>query len=312
MTTDALIADPAAPDRWEKALYAFLAEKERRSGSIRTVQSYSRMLRYFFGRLSKTPDQVQPGDVLAYAHGVGLSGREPSAITIGARIACVSSFFRFCIRMRLLDANPCDALERPRTPPSAPRGLTAEEVRRLLAVIPDTPVGLRDRAIILMLVLTGRRRAEVLRLTAGDIEPGEPAYYVYRGRGGKSGRRELPQPAYVALTAALSAFGQDLGDMAPTESIWPTSAHTGGVSSGSVYANFRRYLRMAVLPPAGLHLLRHTAAKLRREAGESVEDVSRFLDHSSLAVTSTYLRRLEGEQDRAWPGVASAIGVGVK
>jgi len=32
--------------------------------------------------------------------------------------------------------------------------------------------------------------------------------------------------------------------------------------------------------------------------------VSSFLDHSSLAVTSVYLRRLEGETDRTWPDVA--------
>ena len=43
---------------------------------------------------------------------------------------------------------------------------------------------------------------------------------------------------------------------------------------------------MAGLPVSGLHVLRHTAAKLRRDVGESVESVSQFLDHSSLAVTT--------------------------
>jgi hypothetical protein len=33
---------------WERALYAFLVEKERRSGSTRTVEGYSRMLCDFF------------------------------------------------------------------------------------------------------------------------------------------------------------------------------------------------------------------------------------------------------------------------
>jgi hypothetical protein len=51
------------------------------------------------------------------------------------------------------------------------------------------------------------------------------------------------------------------------------------------------------------------AAKLRRDAGASIEAVSAFLDHSSLAVTTVYLRRLEGETDRTWPDVAVAIGV---
>jgi hypothetical protein len=63
------------------------------------------------------------------------------------------------------------------------------------------------------------------------------------------------------------------------------------------------------LAPTGLHILRHTAAKLRRDAGASIEAVSSFLDHSSLAVTSIYLRRLEGEADRTWPDVAVAIWV---
>jgi integrase len=72
---------------------------------------------------------------------------------------------------------------------------------------------------------------------------------------------------------------------------------------------FRRCLTKAGLPSAGLHVTRPTAAKLRRDAGESIEDVSRFLDHSSLAVTTTYLRRLEGQEDRGWGRVAEAIGV---
>lgn len=58
-----------------------------------------------------------------------------------------------------------------------------------------------------------------------------------------------------------------------------------------------------------MHVLRHSAAKLRREAGASVEAVSAFLDHSSLAVTTVNLRRLEGEADPTWAAVADAIGV---
>ena len=58
-----------------------------------------------------------------------------------------------------------------------------------------------------------------------------------------------------------------------------------------------------------MHIFRHSAAKLRRDAGESVEEVSRFLGRSSLAVTTTYLRRLEGQEDKGWEKVAAALGV---
>ena len=59
-----------------------------------------------------------------------------------------------------------------------------------------------------------------------------------------------------------------------------------GVTSGTLYGNLRRYLKAAGLLLAGVHIFRHSAAKLRWDAGESIENVSRFLDHSSFAVTS--------------------------
>ena len=97
--------------------------------------------------------------------------------------------------------------------------------------------------------------------------------------------------------------------MAPDASLWPDTRTGRGITSGTFYTNLRRYLKKAGLPPGGVHIFRHSAAKLRRDAGESIEDVSRFLDHSSLAVTTTYLRPLEGQEDRRWEKVAEAIGI---
>ena len=315
---DATITTFTDADSWNRALYAFLAEKERRSGSRRTVEGYSRMLQHFFGTVGKPPDRITGQDVFAWAYGAGLSGKPPSSVTIGARLACLSSFYRFLIRMNAMASNPCDALERPKVSPSPPRGLSADDIRRVLAVIPETPVGLRDRAIVLTLTLTGRRRAEVLNMVVGDlsVEDGK-VWYRYRGKGGKTGKRELPQPAYAAIVAALAAFGHDMATLPADAPLWPASGRNGAVpprepaalTSGTFYANLQRYFRDAGLPAAGVHIFRHSAAKLRRDAGESIEDVSRFLDHSSLAVTTTYLRRLEGQEDRSWAKVAAAIGL---
>ncbi len=296
---------------WEGSLYAFLAEKQRRSGSNRTPDSYYRTLRHFFGSLQKAPDQVSAQDVFSFAHGVGLSGREPSPVTVGARLSCISSFFKFLIRLDLLKANPCDPVERPKPRPGAPSGLSASQMQQLLQVIPDTVKGRRDFAIVLTLVLTGRRRSEVINLTAGDVSFDESAvFYRYIGKGGVRGHRELPRPALAAIVRSLADVGKDIHSMQPSESLWQAGAGPTGVSSTTFYNRFRAYLREAGLPPAGLHVLRHTAAKLRRDVGESVESVSQFLDHSSLAVTTTYLRRLEGQRDAAWQGVATVIGVG--
>jgi site-specific recombinase XerD len=212
------------------------------------------------------------------------------------------------IRLKVVASNPCDALERPKVTPSAARGLSGEQIHRLLDIVPTTPVGLRDRAII-TLTFTGRR-AEVLGMTAGSIDDeGGTVFHSYRGKGGKTGKRELPRPAYEAIQEWLACLGKDLVTMPPEASLWPDTRAGRGITSGTFYTDLRRYLKKAGLPAAGVHVFRHAAAKLRRDAGESIEEVSRFLDHSNLSTTTTYLRRLEGQGDSSWEKVAQAIGI---
>jgi integrase len=299
-TEDRLPTAYVPPD-WEGAVRAFLAEKQRRSGSVGTREEYTRILARFFGHVDKIPPLVTPDEVFTFAYGKGPTGRKPSAGTIGLRVAVISSLYRFLMRMDLVDRNPADRVQRPHVEPPPPRGLDAGEIKRLLAAIPDTPAGTRDRAAILICLLTGRRRSEVLGLRAGDLSCNGAIFYAYRGKGGKQRRRELPEPCFSAILAGLKAYGKELADMGPEERLFDVSSH-------GLYLNFRRYLRKAKLPESGLHVLRHSAAKLRRDVGESVEDVSRFLDHSNLAVTTTYLRRLEGEDDNGmWRKVAALL-----
>jgi len=310
-TADSLPQRYAPPD-WEGAIRAFLAEKEKRSGSQRTPQEYARLLRRFFDGLGKTPDQVTPDEAFVFAYGPGPSGREPSPANINLRLAALSSFYGFLERMGLpmpqwtngqgvlRQGNPCASVQRSRQEPPPPRGLDRDEIKRLLAAIPDTAVGLRDRAIILTFLLTGRRRVEIMGLRAGDLSRNKAIYYSYRGKGGRVKRRELPEPCFLAIVEGLKARGEDLATMGPDERLFDVSAH-------GFYLNLRRYFRKAKLPPGGVHILRHSAAKLRRDVGETVEEVSRFLDHANLAVTTTYLRRLEGEEDGGWRKVAALL-----
>jgi hypothetical protein len=62
------------------------------------------MLWPFFAERSLTPDRVKPADVLSWVHGIGRSERTSSSTTVGARIACLSSFYRFLIRWRRFSA----------------------------------------------------------------------------------------------------------------------------------------------------------------------------------------------------------------
>jgi len=64
--------------------------------------------------------------------------------------------------------------------------------------------------------------------------------------------------------------------MRADESLWPDTRNGRGITSGTFYTNLRRYLGKAGLPVGGVHIFRHSAAKLRRDSGETIEEVSRF------------------------------------
>jgi site-specific recombinase XerD len=112
---------------WQQTVVASWPRKSAAQAPAGTVERYARMLWPLLLKVG-SPAQVTSAHVLAWAHGVGASGREPSSATVVARIACLSSYYRFLIRMNVTTANPCDALERPRTTQAVARGLNAEEV----------------------------------------------------------------------------------------------------------------------------------------------------------------------------------------
>jgi integrase/recombinase XerD len=288
--------------RWEAIALAYLAEAEQRTGSIRTPREYGRYIARFLADVDD-PATVTPAHVHGFAYGKGLSGKAPSPSTVSVRLAALRGFYDFARRMRMIDRNPADDVKRPRNSDPTPRGLTGDELRRLLAETGNTPAGVRDRALIITAVLTGLRRAEVLALRAGDLElRGASTYYHVRTKGGAQRFRELPAPALHAICDALTA------QRTPLETL-PAGAPLFAISSHGFYKNLRAYAKRAGLSGVTPHALRHSAAKLRRDSGASIEDVGSFLGHRSLHTTSRYLQRLEGEHDAGWHGAAAALGV---
>lgn len=286
-------------------LAAWQAEVAQRSGSRRTPDTYRRELERFLATVPTSEQfRVPTAAVHAFAYAPGPSGRPPAPSTITVRLAAIRSFYDFARRMGAVATNPADDVKRPKSRDPIPHGLTVPELHRLLEAIPDTGAGRRDRAVIVTILLTGLRRAEVFSLRAGDVEgSGERLAFVVRVKGGHTRRRELPGTAAAAIAAALSLKDfQALAELPPETRLFACTPQ-------AFYANLGRYARRAGLGHVAPHALRHTAAKLRRDAGESIEQVSAFLGHRNLATTALYLARLEGEGDPGWRRVAELVGL---
>lgn len=102
----ALTSDASASG-WDRSLYAFLAEKQQRSGSMRTVNAYAGMLRDFFGRAGKTPDAVGPQEAFAWAYASWLTGLElDNNIDTGTRAMHFSAMRRLARPTSLRNAGP--------------------------------------------------------------------------------------------------------------------------------------------------------------------------------------------------------------
>lgn len=284
-------------------LGGYLLEVFNRSGSSRTAEEYARILIRFVGTIGQldalTPTQVQQ---FTYGPTPGSAVAVPSPSTIRVRLAAVRGFLNYLVRMGTMPSNPANLVKAPGNRQGVVRGLSGEQVRSLFDAIPQTPAGRRNQAIIVVMVLTGLRRSEVLGMRAGDLSRNGRVYYSLRTKGGHVRHRELPAPALRAIQRALGAGDRQLETMDAGEKLFR-------ISSAGFYANLRRYASRAGLDDVTPHVLRHSAAKLRRDAGASMEDVQSLLGHRNLATTATYLRRLEGEDDDGWAPVAAALGL---
>jgi integrase/recombinase XerD len=299
-------------DAWAGIIGAWLAEVQQRTGSTRTPVEYARYVAHFAARLHELgrslPDAT-PADAHAFAYAPlpdrrrdGQPGKAPGPASVSVRLAAVRSLYDFAQRIGAVSINPADRVKRPQLPQATPKGLTPEQTRALLAHVPQTPTGRRDRAIVLTAVLTGLRREELIGLTASAIgldDEGTPMYTA-RTKGGKLRYRELPGPAWDAITAYLVADGRPLDALDDDARIFP-------ISSQTLYENLRRYGDAIGVEGLTVHSLRHTAAKLRRRAGASLEEVQTVLGHSNIATTARYLARLEGTKDTGWAAAAALL-----
>lgn len=293
---------------WATLIGAWLAEVKSRTGSDRTPVEYGRYAARFAEWVGGDLAAATTASVHAFAYAPlpdrrrgGRPGKTPGASAINVRLAALRSLYDFARRHGYVDRNPADDVKRPQLAPPTPKGLTPDQIRNLIDATPDSPAGRRDRAIVLLAVLTGLRREELLRLTAGslDLDDGVPLYEV-RTKGGKVRRRELPRPAYDAIVEYLEADGRPLDRLDDDARIFP-------ITSQTLYSNLKRYGNRAGIPDLTVHTLRHSAAKLRRQAGAGLEDVQSLLGHSSVATTARYLARMEGTRDTGWEAAAALL-----
>lgn len=279
--------------------------------SPRTRKAYAADLAEFFALLGRGSRNVAdlrlvtPAHVAQYAAHIARrdgAGNMTNAATVARKLSSVRSAFNWLRACGAVEANPAAFVRSPRVSAQSPRqGLSRTEARALVDAVSGQGVkALRDRAILLVMLYGGLRRAEVASLRIGDLyeERGYSVAHV-RGKGGKVRTVPLKPEAMRAVAEYLALAGRTSGD-AQASLFVPTRGNRKGSSLEAPLAPVAvwRIVRAAAAQ-AGItkrispHSLRHTAITLALDGGAKVERVQAFAGHSDPKSTIRYLRTAE-------------------
>jgi len=174
---------------------------------------------------------------------------------------------------------------------SLPRYLQPEEVERIISSCdPNSPVGSRDRAILLLLARLGLRAGDIVKLRLDDID-WEGAVIQVSGKG----RREVALPLTQEVGWTLAAYLQDGRPQTETDVLFvrsraPFRAFACHSAVSVIVAQAMRRAGVTCQSRGAAHVLRHSAATSMLRQGASLQDIADILRHRSIETTQIYAK----------------------
>lgn len=239
--------------------------------------------------------QVQPVHVAAYIEGLQIS-----APSVKQRLAALRMLFDWLVIGQVMPANPASSVRGPRH--SVKKGktpvLSAEEARTLLdSIDTSTTIGLRDRALIGLMVYTFARVGAAIKMRVEDVYiQGRRTWVRLHEKGGK----QHEMPCHHNLEAWLHEYveGAQLGD---TKSyLFRSAAGRTGRLTDTPMAQadvFRMVGRRAeaagIRTRIGCHSFRATGITEYLRNGGKLEIAQQMANHESARTTGLYDRRTD-------------------
>lgn len=271
-----------------------------------TLRAYRQDLAQALDFLRTLPAVTEPAALTTRhirAFVVSLHEKDLAKSTIARRLAAVKSWCRWMRRRGLLTGSPAEALRGPRQDKPLPHFLSREDVEKLLRTPPEnTPLGIRDRAILTTLYASGLRVSEVAGLNLEDLNLRNMSVRVRRAKGNRERVAVIGGRACSALLAWWDV--RDVRGERGWQAVKPGRAVRGQVRvQDAVFINSRgsrltsrsigrlleKYLAQAGLDPrVSPHSLRHSFATHLLDNGADIRSVQELLGHKSVGTTQIY------------------------
>lgn len=232
------------------------------------------------------PEAVTIVQLREFVYALKDLGLQPS--TIRRQISALRTYFKFLTGEGLVVRDPTEQLDAPKGWRRLPTVLTVPEVERLVgAPDADTPLGVRDRALLELCYATGARVSELVALRLSDLVFEEGLARLY-GKGSKErlvpvGRRALGAAALYAREIRPTL------DRGRSRGVLFVNARGGPLSRVGAWGIIKAAARRAGLTKRVTpHTLRHSFATHLLEGGADLRAVQEMLGHADLATTQLY------------------------
>jgi integrase/recombinase XerC len=286
-------------------LQNFLIYLENERGlSARTLAAYRRdldqLMQFLQAETIDQPGQVTQHHIRAFIaqrHRQGLGGKSLQRL-----LSAIRSLFRWLLREGLAEHNPATPVRAPKSPRHLPATLDADTIGQLLDIPCETPLAVRDKAIMELFYSSGLRLSELATLRWDQIDLASGMVTVT----GKGNRTRMVPVGRIA-TEALLEWRKVRGEFASFEEPHVFVSQRGNpIATRTIQTRIRYWAKHQGMPQSVYpHLLRHSFASHMLESSGDLRAIQELLGHADISTTQIYthldFQHLSKVYDKAHP-----------
>lgn len=267
----------------------------------RTTENYKKALKQFFIYAKENiKEEPTRKDILAYKK--YMETRFKSG-TLSVYLSAVKGFFSF-LQAEKICPNIASGVKGAKSSRTHKKGhLSTEQVKRVLCYLNEnkSPEGLRNKALIMLLLTTGLRTIEIERANIEDLteEAGNLFLYIQgKGRDEKDDYVNIDQATENALYKYIEtrkAYKKE----DPLFSSFSDRNNGGRLTTRSIRRIVKETLRAVGIDSEKLtaHSLRHTAVTMALKAGATLQQAQAMARHSNINTTLIYAHNIDREEN---------------
>jgi integrase/recombinase XerC len=249
-----------------------------------TCENYGRDIRVLLELAGTQPLQsLQPAHIrrfVATLHGRGLGGK-----SIARMLSSWRGIFNFLSERHGFTSNPCTGMRAPKSAKKLPEALSVEQTVRLVDILGDDPLSLRDHAILELFYSSGLRLAELINLQLEGLNLSEGTVTVV-GKGSKTRIVPLGSHAISAIQAWLPQRALMVKEETHTVFVGRNGKQ---LTPRAVQYRLKQWaIKQGIAGNVHPHILRHSFATHVLQSSGDLRAVQEMLGHANISTTQVY------------------------